>query len=107
MSLGEPTPQDSVEQPVRVVNNEPDHRFEIQAPDGTFAELIYHVRRGDTLVLLHTEVPPPLRGRGMAGRLARAALEYARARGLRVIVKCPYVRGFIERHPEFKDLVDE
>jgi predicted GNAT family acetyltransferase len=106
MSATEPTPSASVDQPFTVVNNEAAHRFEIHAADGTLAELVYHVRSGDTMVLVHTEVPPALRGHGAAGALARAALDDARARGFRVVVKCPYVRAFIERHPEYKDMVN-
>ncbi|MGH2634003.1 MAG: GNAT family N-acetyltransferase [Tepidiformaceae bacterium] len=41
----------------------------------------------------------------MAGRLAVAGLDYARANGLRVIASCPYVHSYIERHPEYQDLV--
>jgi predicted GNAT family acetyltransferase len=104
MSTVEPTRPDGVDQAVTVENNEGARRFEARTPEG-MAELRYLVRGGDTLVLIHTEVPPALQGRGIAGLLARAALEWARARGLKVVPKCPYVRAFIERHPEFQDLV--
>jgi predicted GNAT family acetyltransferase len=87
-----------------VVNNEAAHRFEIQTPEG-IAELRYRVRGGDTLVLIHTEVPSAIQRHGLASLLARAALEYARQHGLAVEPRCPYVRAYIERHPEFKDLV--
>jgi predicted GNAT family acetyltransferase len=57
------------------------------------------------LELIHTEVPEPLSGRGIASRLAHAALVYARENGLRVIPTCPFVRSYLERHPEFQELV--
>jgi len=60
---------------------------------------------GTRINLLHTFVPPELEGRGIAGQLARHGLEYARERGLRVVPDCPYVRSYIERHPEYQDLV--
>jgi predicted GNAT family acetyltransferase len=59
-----------------------------------------YVRGEGTLVCTHTFVPPELRGRGIAERLVRAALEYARAERLRVVPACSYVAAFVERHPE-------
>lgn len=87
--------------------NEAADRFELHARDGTVAELIYRAQDAKTLVLLHTEVPPGLRGRNVAGELAHAALDHARSHGLHVIAKCPYVRAFTARHPEYQDLVEE
>jgi predicted GNAT family acetyltransferase len=106
MSAIEPDRTSGLDRPPTVANNEQAHRFELRAPDGSIAELVYHMRGPTTIVLLHTEVPPELRGHGIAGKLARAALEHARAHGLRVRVKCPYVRAFLEQHPEYRDLVD-
>jgi predicted GNAT family acetyltransferase len=89
-----------------VVNNEAESRFEVSTLEG-LAELRYKTLRNGTLVLVHTEVPPTMAGRGIAGRLAVAAFELARARGVQVVVLCPYVTTFIKRHPEYKDLVRE
>jgi uncharacterized protein len=55
--------------------------------------------------LTHTEVPPALEGRGIAARLVQAALEHARAEGLRVKPACSYVRTYLKRHPEYQDLL--
>ena len=92
--------------PIEVSHNEKESRFEASLLDG-LAYLRYRILRDGTLVLVHTEVPPVLEGRGIASRLARAALELARARRAKVVVLCPFVATFIERHPEFKDLVRE
>jgi predicted GNAT family acetyltransferase len=92
--------------PVTVTNNADEHRFEVRLPEG-IAELRYRMRRSDTIVLVHTEVPPALNGRGIAGQLARAALEHARANGLSVVVFCPFVRAFVQRHPEYADLIKQ
>jgi uncharacterized protein len=73
-------------------------RFEI-ALNGQVAVLQYE-RRPEAIVLVHTEVPPPFRGRGVAGRLAKSALEAARAEGLAVIARCPFVRAYLQKHPE-------
>jgi predicted GNAT family acetyltransferase len=54
---------------------------------------------------LHTEVPPALRGRGIAGELAKTGLEYARDNQLKVDVICPLVANYISKHPEFQPLV--
>jgi predicted GNAT family acetyltransferase len=54
---------------------------------------------------VHTEVPEQYQGQGLAGKLATAALEWARASGLKVIPSCPYVSNYIGKHPEFADLV--
>jgi len=72
--------------------------------DGKVAFLEYNLA-GKVLQLLHTEVPPELRGHGLAGELAKAALDWAREQGLRVDVICPFVAEFIKGHPEYADLV--
>ena len=78
-------------------------RFELER-DGHVATLDYTLA-GDVLALLETEVPEALRGTGMAGMLAKTALDYARAHHLRVDVVCPFVAGYLETHPEYSDLV--
>jgi len=50
-------------------------------------------------------VPRELEGRGLAGKMAKVALEDARARRLLVIPRCPFVAGYMRRHPEYLDLV--
>lgn len=56
-------------------------------------------------ILLHTEVLPAYGGRGVGASLARHALDEARAAGGRVTVKCPFIRAWLERHPEYADIV--
>lgn len=85
-----------------VRHNEEQRRFEVEY-DGRLSELTYD-RRDGTIRYLHTGVPRELEGHGIAGRLAQAALEYARAEGLQVVPVCPYVRTYIQDHPEFEDL---
>lgn len=87
-----------------VRNNEAARRFEITI-DGHTGFLQY-ARTADRLELLHTDVPAELGGRGLGGTLATAALETARHDGLRVIARCPFVRNFVARHPEYATLVD-
>ena len=75
------------------------------ALDGHEAELIYRLQHG-ALVIDHTGVPPAIGGRGVAGDLVKAALDYARAQGLRVVPACSYSAAYVQRHPEYADLVD-
>ena len=88
----------------RVIQNEKTQRFEIENAQGV-AFLTYRVLNGH-ITLVHTEVAPELEGKGYGGMLVRAALNYARAAGLRVIPVCPFARAFLARHPEYVDLVD-
>jgi hypothetical protein len=78
-------------------------RFEVEV-DGRLAVAEYEMREG-TMTMTHTLVPPELRGRGLAEKLVRAALEHAKAEGLRVVPACSYVATFIKRHPEYQALV--
>ena len=79
-------------------------RFTTEA-DGHQAELVYR-RQGGRLVIDHTGVPDAIGGRGIAGDLVRAALEYARAEGLRVVPACSYSAEYVRRHPQYADLVE-
>lgn len=78
-------------------------RIEIER-DGKIAYLEYGLG-GDILELIHTEVPKELRGMGLASALAERALNWAREKGYKVDVICPFVRDYITKHPEYADLV--
>jgi uncharacterized protein len=79
-------------------------RFEIEVDGGVvgFAE---YERRPGVIAFVHTEVDPSHDGAGLGALLVRAALDAARAQGLAVLPFCPFVRGFIDRHREYLDLV--
>lgn len=62
---------------------------------------------GEKMIIEHTEVPVELEGKGIASRIVRTALDYARAQKIKVMPLCPYTAGFIHRHPEYQDLVLE
>jgi len=87
-----------------VTKNEARSRYEL-AIDGRIAFSQYE-RRGSEIVFLHTEVPPELEGRGLGSILARAALDDARAGRLTVVPRCRFIRAYIERHPEYLDIVE-
>jgi predicted GNAT family acetyltransferase len=87
----------------QVVMNEAKRRFEI-ALDGEVAFAEYRlVDHG--IILPHTVVPKAFEGRGYASQLAKAALAYAREHGLKVSPTCPFVAGYIAKHPEWHDIV--
>jgi predicted GNAT family acetyltransferase len=86
-----------------VRNNTRAHRFEL-AVDGHVAKAWYRLSPG-IITFTHTDVPPELEGRGIGSRLARAALDSARAEGLKVVPLCPFIASWIERHPDYADLV--
>jgi len=82
----------------QVTDNQAESRLELEA-DGHVAELEYR-RNGNRLVLIHTEVPTELEGRGLGGRLVTAAVDRARRDGMTVVPLCPFARGWLERHPD-------
>ena len=82
----------------QVTDNPAKSRFEFEA-DGRLAELLYR-RNGDRLVLIHTEVPVELEGRGIGGKLVAAAIDRAAGEGMTVVPSCPFARTWLERHPD-------
>jgi predicted GNAT family acetyltransferase len=87
-----------------IADNEPAQRFEARLDGELAGTLEYVVKRG-RLALVHTEVLPDYEGRGVGSALARFGLDEARRRHLRVIATCPFVRSYVERHPETHDIV--
>lgn len=81
-----------------VVDNREAHRFELVV-DGKTAVLAYE-RTPTSLVLVHTQVPPSLRGRHLADALAKAGIESARSEGLQVVAKCHFVKAYLRKHPQ-------
>jgi uncharacterized protein len=81
-----------------ITNNEAAARFELEE-DGRLAVLTYR-RNGKRLVLIHTEVPVELEGRGLAGRLVTAAVDHAVREGMTIVPLCPFARSWLERHPD-------
>jgi predicted GNAT family acetyltransferase len=87
------------------VHDAPDaDRYEIRDGDRVLGVAAYE-RRGDTFVFTHTEVDPDAGESGLGSTLVRAALDDVRSRGGTVVPHCTFVRGWIERHPEYGDLV--
>lgn len=79
-------------------------RYEAHLADEIAGFLEYIVKHG-RLALIHTEVLPAYEGQGVASAIVRHALADARSRDLRVVPICEYVRGYLARHPEERDIV--
>lgn len=72
--------------------------------DGVEAVLDYRLA-GDLMMIEHTGVPPEIGGRGIAGRLVRAAFDHARGQGWQVRPACSYAEVWAQRHPEYHSLL--
>lgn len=92
--------------PIEVQYNSVASRFEVQLGDGKFAQIAYQME-GDVMIFVHTEVPKEFGGRGIADKMAYAALEYAKAHDLQVMALCPFVKAYIGRHPEYQPITIE
>ncbi|TNE47306.1 MAG: N-acetyltransferase [Deltaproteobacteria bacterium] len=86
-----------------VRHNPSENRFEVQK-DGHLAVLDYRMEDSN-IRFIHTGVPEELGGQGIGKQLAVAGLTYAKENQLGVIPQCPFVRGYIERHPEWQEYV--
>ena len=82
------------------------HRFEAEL-DGSLVGFAEYHMDGPAIVFTHTEVFDEAEGKGVGSALARTALDEARSRGLRVVPQCHFIGGYISRHDDYADLVDE
>ncbi len=87
----------------QVIDHAARQRFELEE-EGKLAFADYRIESG-VLVLPHVEAHPDLRGKGTAGRLMAGVLDLARERGLKVLPICGYAVAYIQRHPEYQDLL--
>ena len=86
-----------------VVNNSSQHRYQLTV-DGHIAATYYEIGDG-VITFVHTEVPPELGGKGIGSKLIQGALDQVRAGGLKVIAQCPFVKGYIDKHQDYADLL--
>lgn len=95
---------------MEVVDVEPMHRYEL-LEDGTLLGHLSYTDRSDpdddVLVrdLQHTVIEPDQRGRGLGSVLVPAVLDDIRGRGARLIPTCPFIRSWLDEHPDQQDLV--
>lgn len=88
------------------LRDDPDNHRYLAEIDGAQAGVaVYHVR-GGRYVFVHTEVGDDYEGQGVGSALASFALDDVRSKGAKVVPLCPFIAGYIDRHPEYADLVD-
>ncbi|HEV7189451.1 MAG TPA: GNAT family N-acetyltransferase [Blastococcus sp.] len=87
-----------------VRDNPAENRYEIRDGDRVLGFAAYE-RRGDAMVFTHTEVDPDAGQDGLGSTLVRAALDDVRIKGASIVPLCPFVRGWIDRHQDYADLV--
>ncbi len=90
---------------IEVVDHPEAHRYEARDRDGTVLGFSQYRLLGDVVVFTHTEVDDDQEGRGVGSRLVRGALDDVRAGGRRIRPLCPFVKEYVDRHPEYADLV--
>jgi predicted GNAT family acetyltransferase len=101
---GDTTIPDDPVADVRITDVEAEQRYEATI-DGNLAGVIEYVVKHGRIALVHTEVLPAFEGMGVASELIGFAIDDARRRGLLVIATCPFVRTYVERHPETHDII--
>jgi predicted GNAT family acetyltransferase len=89
---------------MEVIHDKQNQKFYVIVDD--LESHLEYVKMNDMLDLNHTYVPYQLRGKGIAAKLVEAALEYARLNGIKIIPSCSYVAVYLQRHPEYEDLLD-
>ncbi|WP_266206065.1 GNAT family N-acetyltransferase [Pontibacter kalidii] len=87
-----------------IIHDEEDLRFYIPFGEEE-AELTYSYTEDKILDFEHTFVPDSQRGKGLAGKLVKKGLEFARSNKYKIIPSCPVVEAYIERYPEYKKIV--
>jgi predicted GNAT family acetyltransferase len=88
-----------------VVNNKDQSRFQVEFDNGETAFIEYKMLPGK-ITFIHTEVPKDMGGRGIAGQLAKFALDYARAGHLRINIYCSYIAAYVKKNHDYDDLID-
>ncbi|OAF12156.1 GNAT family N-acetyltransferase [Bradyrhizobium neotropicale] len=86
-----------------VINNKAHNRYELDV-EGHIAATYYRLD-GDVITFVHTEVPAELGGKGIGSKLVKGALDQVRTAGLKVIAQCPFVKAWIDKHPDYTDLL--
>lgn len=91
-----------MDEALEIINNTEKLRFEAKVGE-EFAIIDYRWHNGD-IVFMHTFVPEAGQGKGIAGKMAKFALDYVRENNLKMKLYCPYMTSYVERKPEYKDL---
>lgn len=88
-----------------VSENEAQHRYEAALPDGEVAGYAAYERADGVTTFTHTVVEPQHEGKGIGSALVRSALDAERAADRTIVPRCPFVKAYIDRHPDYADLI--
>ncbi len=88
----------------KVIHNSNENRYEIHV-DGILAGFTQAFEEGDVVTFPHTVVFDQFEGQGLSSQLVSGALDDVRVRGKLIVATCPYVARFVEKHPDYKDLL--
>lgn len=91
---------------IEIIDNPEASRYEIHVGGERAGFTEYHLH-GNEIAFIHTEIDDRFGGQGLGGKLARGALDAVGERGLDVLPYCPFIRGWIRKHPEYVDLVPQ
>lgn len=81
---------------MKIIHNPENKTFHMECEENT-AYLEYSLKK-DTLDILHTVVPAPLSGRGIASALVKNAYDYALLHHLHITATCSYAAAWLEKH---------
>jgi predicted GNAT family acetyltransferase len=87
------------------VTHDPEQQIFFVEHEEEHAYLSYQIISDSVLEYAHTYTPNEIRGKGIATRIIKFSLEYARSEGIQIVPSCPFVAAYIERHPDYSDLV--
>ena len=88
---------------IPLIQNKIEEQFEMHIDDAT--ALIAYQERGDNYMLIHTEVPESLEGKGIASILVLKTLNLIEEQGRKIIPMCSYVKSYLAKHPEWQRIV--
>jgi predicted GNAT family acetyltransferase len=89
----------------QLTNNLERSRFELRTDDGRLAGFAEYVDRDDVREFVHTVVRDEFEGQGIGSTIARGALDATREDGRKVIATCPFIKGWIGKHPDYEDIL--
>ncbi|WP_300683005.1 GNAT family N-acetyltransferase [Nocardioides sp.] len=96
---------DAAASAVEVRDNPAENRYEV-FKDGQLAGFSTYTLSRDVIIFLHTETDPAYAGQGLGSALARGLLDDVRRRGLAVVPLCPFIKGWIDKHPDYATTVE-
>jgi len=88
---------------IPLVRNKEEQQFEMHIEDSV--ALIAYQERGGHYILVHTEVPPELEGKGVASALVQKTLTFIESEGKKMVPMCAFVKSYLKRHPEWERLL--